>query len=336
LIINALWAFFVFGYLIVKRKSVSMEKLNCEQAKRLGLVEYLAFLGHQHKKIRNGDYWYLSPLREERTASFKINRKLNIWYDHGCGKGGNLIDFGTLYHNCSVSELLERLSGYQARPVLSFHPPITSGNLSGANSREAGEKKDATDSKIVVLDSRSLAAKELLNYLQKRCIPLEIAIRFCKEVDFLLYGKKHTVIGFQNNAGGYELRNQNFKGSSSPKDVTFIDTRTDDVAVFEGFFSFLSFCTVNKNLSAPLSNCLVFNSLSFFEKSRPLMVQYKQVYLHLDRDTAGINCTKQALQCNADKYIDRSDFYQHHKDLNQWLIYHRQSQEQRPRLGRRL
>jgi DNA primase len=292
----------------------------------------LAFLGHQPQRIRNEDYWYLSPLRDEKTASFKVNRKLGVWYDHVSGKGGDLIDFGTLYHTYSVSELLARLSG----PVLSFHPPIVSGNSSGANSRFAGEKKEVTDSKIVVLDSRPLAANELLNYLNKRCIPLEIASRFCKEVDFLLYGKKHTVIGFQNNVGGYELRSENFKGSSSPKDVTFIDNRTDDVAVFEGFFSFLSFCTVNKNLTAPLSNCLVLNSLSFFEKSRSLMEQYSQVHLILDRDTAGISCTKQAFHWNADKYIDRSDFYQHHKDLNQWLIHHRQSQEQRPRIGRRL
>jgi hypothetical protein len=245
-----------------------MEKLNCEHAKRLDLVEYLAFLGHQPQKIRNEDYWYLSPLREEKTASFKVNRNRGIWFDHGIGKGGDLIDFGTLYHNCSVRELLKRLSGYQAHPVLSFPPPIISGNLSGANPHFAGEKKETKDSKIVVLDSRPLVAIELLNYLQKRCIPLEIANRYCKEVDFLLYGKKQTVIGFQNNTGGYELRNENFKGSSSRKDVTFIDNRRDDIAVFEGLFSFLSFCTVNKNLTAPLANCLVLNSLSFFEKSQ--------------------------------------------------------------------
>lgn len=60
-----------------------MEKLNCEQAKHIDLVDYLATLGHHPEKIRNNDYWYLSPLREEKTASFKVNRKLNVWYDHG-------------------------------------------------------------------------------------------------------------------------------------------------------------------------------------------------------------------------------------------------------------
>lgn len=313
-----------------------MKKLKCEQTKEIDLVDYLASLGHHPNRIGNGDYWYLSPFRKEKTASFKVNRQKNVFYDHGIGKGGDLIEFGTLYHNCSVSELLDRLSGYQARQVLSFHPPTISGNLSGANSRAAGEKKETTDSKIVVLDSRPLTAKELLNYLQKRCIPLEIASRFCKEVDFLLYSKKHTAIGFQNNSGGFELRNENFKGSNSPKDVTFVNNRTDDLAVFEGFFNFLSFCTVNKNVTSPLTNCLVLNSLSFFEKSRSLMEQYSQVHLILDRDGAGMNCTKQALKLDRDKYIDRSDFYQGHKDLNDWLIRHQQGQKQSQRQGRRL
>jgi len=313
-----------------------MKQFTCDDAKQIDMVDYLAFLNHSPQKVHNGDYWYLSPLREERTASFKVNREKQIWFDHGLGKGGDLVDFGTLYHNCSISELLARLSVYHTRLILSFHSPTNSGNPAGANSRVAGERKETTDSKIVVLESRPLAAIELLNYLNKRCIPLEIANRFCKEVDFLLYGKKHTAIGFKNKAGGYELRNENFKGSSSPKDVTFVDNRTDDVAVFEGMFSFLSFCTVNKNLTAPLSNCLVLNSLSFFEKSRSLMEQYNQVHLILDSDTAGMKCTKQALQWDRDKYIDRSDFYQNHKDLNDWLIHHQHSQKQSQKIGWKL
>ena len=78
-------------------------------ARQLDLVEYLQDLGHHPQKIRGNDYWYLSPLRDEKTASFKVNRKLNLWYDHGLGKGGSLIDFGVLYFNCSVKEFLERL-----------------------------------------------------------------------------------------------------------------------------------------------------------------------------------------------------------------------------------
>ena len=102
------------------RKYVCMESklFTCARAKEIDLVDYLFSLGFKPTKIRNNDYWYLSPLRDEKEASFKVNRKLNMWYDFGLGKGGDLIDFGTLYYKCSVSALLEKLK----QNSLSFHP----------------------------------------------------------------------------------------------------------------------------------------------------------------------------------------------------------------------
>jgi hypothetical protein len=55
------------------------------------------------------------------------------------------------------------------------------------------------------------------------------------------------------------------------------------------------------------------------------MESFKHVHLCLDQDTAGKGCTKQALAWNPEKYIDRSDFYQGRKDLNEWLIHHNNS-----------
>jgi DNA primase len=69
---------------------------SCTEARQMDIVSYLSTLGYEPAKIRNFDYWYLSPLRSEKTPSFKVNRKLNLWYDHGIGKGGNVIDFAIL------------------------------------------------------------------------------------------------------------------------------------------------------------------------------------------------------------------------------------------------
>ena len=68
------------------------QPLLCKQANQIDLVNYLEKLGHRPQKIRSNDYWYLSPLREEKTPSFKVNRKMNVWYDHDMGKGGTLVD----------------------------------------------------------------------------------------------------------------------------------------------------------------------------------------------------------------------------------------------------
>lgn len=83
---------------------------------------------------------------------------------------------------------------------------------------------------------------------------MEVARHFCEEVDFLLYGKKYTVIGFRNEADGYELRSEHFRGSSSPKDVTFINNHTKHVSVFEGFFNFLSFFAGTDRATLPSNN----------------------------------------------------------------------------------
>jgi Toprim-like len=288
---------------------------NCRQANQIDMVDYLYALGHYPKRISNDDYWFLSPLREEKTASFKVRRTPNIWYDHGNGRGGNLVDFGILYHSCTIAELLMRLSHFKANPAFSFQQPSPSGFLG------AGEKEGPRGGKILILEVRPLQSPSLIQYLLSRSIPPDIAARSCQEVDFTLYGKQQTVIGFANRSGGYELRSEHFKGSSSPKDISFFDNRTSEIAVFEGFFNYLSFQTINRDIQAPLTNSLVLNSLAFLEKSRSLMEQYNRIHLLLDRDTAGSNATKKALEWNPDKYIDRSNFYHGRKDLNEWLIH---------------
>src|SRR3954463_15840099 len=104
---------------------MSNPNISISEARQMDIVEYLEKLGYQPEKIRNNDYWYLSPLRDEKTASFKVNRKLNAWYDHGIGRGGNIIDFGLLYHGCTVSELLPRLQQSHGHGF-SFHPQSSS------------------------------------------------------------------------------------------------------------------------------------------------------------------------------------------------------------------
>lgn len=297
-----------------------MKKLQCAEARQIDLVDYLASLGYEPNRTKSNDYWYCSPLRKENTPSFKVNRQLNVWYDHGIGKGGDLIDFGTAYFQCNVSDLLDRLS--QQPPLsFSFQPQNTESF--------AGERKDSVG-KIVIVESRSLQERSLLNYLNKRGIPRALAFQNCREVDFRLYGKIHMAIGFQNNAGGYELRSESFKGSSAPKAVTLIDNGQPQLSVFEGFFNYLSFLTMN--LDRPGTNFLILNSLSFFERSRQTMEEHERVNLYLDRDPSGSICTQKALQWNGGMYVDRSQLYMNHKDLNDFLIQH-QAPKKSQRLG---
>lgn len=294
-----------------------MKKLSCEHARQIDLVDFLASLGHQPQKIQGKDYWYLSPLRDEKTPSFKVNRQKNLWYDHGTGQGGDIIDFGTGYFKNSVSEFLILLTTDNLSKSFSFHPPTLSNKTPHAS---AGEKEVNNAGKIIITATRPLADGRLLGYLESRCIPVDIADKYCKEVDFMLYGKEKTAIGFANDAGGYELRNSHFKGSSSPKSPTTIEAGSNQITVFEGFFDFLSHQVAVKEIFDEKTNYLILNSLAFFNKSREVMEKHHQVNLYLDRNKRGIECTTQALERNKSKYIDRSKLYRDGQDLNDWLI----------------
>jgi DNA primase len=46
------------------------ERLSIEEAREIDLVNYLTGCGYKPAKTRNNDYWYLSPLRDEKTPSF--------------------------------------------------------------------------------------------------------------------------------------------------------------------------------------------------------------------------------------------------------------------------
>lgn len=142
------------------------------------------------------------------------------------GKGGNLIDFGILYFDCSVSDFLQKLD-------INFslqQPTLPPSNNSAT-----------TENKIKILGDFPLTSHSLLRYLEQRNIPAEIANEFCGEVRYQLNSKTYFGIGFKNDSGGYEIRNPYFKTSSSPKDITTTNNGSEEAAIFEGFIDFYPF-----------------------------------------------------------------------------------------------
>jgi DNA primase len=279
--------------------------LTIDEARQIDLVDYLSKLGHSPSKIKSSDYWYLSPLRQERTASFKVNRRMNCWYDHGIGKGGNVIDFAILYHNCTVGEFLKEVASR-----FSFHRPAT---------LPLNKVDDSAECKIEICSERTISSLALERYLTQRRIPVSVAKEYCKEVTYKLNNKEYYSIGFKNDAGGYELRNQYHKLSSSPKDIKTFSSAAKEAVVFEGFFDFLSFIAIQKNVRSINTDFVVLNSLSFFEKARPFMEQHKLVKLYLDQDKSGQNYSRYAMSLS-NKYKDESHLYKNYKDLNDWAM----------------
>ncbi|MDO3629082.1 toprim domain-containing protein [Mucilaginibacter sp. BT774] len=285
-----------------------MTRYNCKTAKELPIIDYLELCGIQPQRIKGHNYWYLSPLREEKTASFKVNTKLNAWMDFGEGIGGNLIDLGIRMHHCSVEEFLERLNN---------------GNLDFSFRQQTSQRADPQpENPVMITGVKALSHPALVSYLESRKIDPAIAASYCKDIDFTIGGKSYFAIGFPNRSGGYELRNNWFKGASSPKDITIIDSGHKAAIVLEGFTDFLSLLQLKRGQSH--SDFIILNSVALAERAVPVLQSYQEAFLMLNHDKAGI-AAMEKLQAAGISFTDASGFYQGFNDINEYLVAQRQA-----------
>lgn len=277
--------------------------LSFSEAKQIPIPEYLSALGIEPAKIRGRNFWYRSPFRHEGTPSFKVDAHLNLWYDHGTGEGGTIIELGAKLNQCTPSEFVKyHAENYSSLPRLPLGQRLLA----------------PEESKLTIVSVDSLRDQPLINYIRSRGIDEDLACQYCKEVRFDVRGKTYLAIGFQNISGGYELRNTWFKGSSSPKDISYIDNDSDKLSVVEGFMDFLSIQQLKGTTPkfGRETDYLILNSLSFLQSQISRLKEHT-TFLFLDNDGAG-RFAKSKL---AEKvsFIDCSSFYSDHKDVNEYL-----------------
>ena len=283
--------------------------MNIDQIKQIKLQDFLATMGCKPVKQYGVNLMYLSPLRTEKHASFKINTELNLWYDFGIGKGGNIIDLAELLYNSSdVSYLIHQIERNALGCVSVSLPTV---------------KPNAPQNSFENLQVLSITHPALINYLEERCIGIEIARTVCKELHFDTRGKHYFGIGFPNIAGGYEIRNSFFKGGITPKDISLFhnEESKQSCLVFEGFMDFLSFMMLRRKENDGLKrqDYLVLNSVLNVQKALEPLSHYENVQCFLDNDEAGRKAYQALLMGLKVPVIDSSGLYADCKDLNEFL-----------------
>lgn len=283
--------------------------MNSKQAKEQPLHEFLGRLGHQPSTVRGNDLWYKSPFRpNERTPSFKIDRIKNVWYDHGLGAGGTIIDF--VQHLNQVNDISLVLSTIE--DTLGKAPaPVRSLPASPVVRRE----------QVVIEGVGTIVDGKLEAYLASRAISVELARLYLREITYRVDENRYRALAFANEAGGYEVRNAAFKGSVGSKAITYLThPESRNAAVFEGFFDFLSVLTHHKK-DRPNANVLVLNSVALLHQGieRLNTAQIQKLYTYFDHDDAGAAALQMLKIHGAGEVLDSSGFYLGHKDANEFL-----------------
>jgi len=249
---------------------------------QVSLVDLLARLGFEPLRKSGKELLYLSMLRDSDTKpSFMVNDQLGVWYDHGMGKGGNIIDFGMLFwEHLSFPEVLEKI--------------VMVSNTEHALQNHTVENRNRKRSPVKIPHYEIEEIKDLghndsiTGYLQSRGVWHEAQGRL-KEVYYHVEDqkkqRKHFFgAGWQNELGSWEIRNLYFKGCLGHKAISFILNDENKLSVFEGYLNYLSW--LNENPFAT-DSILVLNSITLLQGAIRKANGFTEISLFFDLDKIG-------------------------------------------------
>ncbi|KAA6337567.1 DNA primase [termite gut metagenome] len=284
-----------------------------QDIKQISIREYLGGLGIMPQRENKQQGMYCSPLRKENHSSFKVDYYLNLWRDFDSGEGGSIIDLVMKIENCSFHEAASKLekkytSAGIETDTFSFH----------RNNINDSIPSFGNESSLFVLEILPITHPALIDFVRERKIDLELANRYCKEIHYRINGRNYFGVGFRNDKDGYELSSPlGFKGCIPPKNITTIRDNHDTCIVFEGFWDFLSYLTL-QNVKQTNHDAVILNSVANASKATSFIKSHKEIYTYLDNDEAGQKAT-QLIKTSCDFVNDWSAQYAGYKDLNDYL-----------------
>lgn len=299
--------------------------MNLHNIKQQSIVDYLQQQGYSPQHIRGNSYWYYSPLRNEQTASFKVNAERNQWYDFATGEHGDIIDLVCILQHCPIAEAMKHLSSASNTFAVRSSTRATPSFSFGGTSIPAAPPAHHME----LVSVKPVTQPQLLQYLAERGLKKSNVSSFLCEISYKISDKTFFALGFANDAGGWELRNPYFKGCMAPKSISTIKGKDGQrLQIFESFLDFLSWRKLHPEIEA---DSIVLNSLALLPKVIPLITSYTSIECFLDNDEAGRKAFDQ-LKRSCPHIIDGSVRYQAHKDLNEWLVAQSKLKEKQPLL----
>lgn len=116
--------------------------------KQVDIVDYIKQFCDLEEK--NGEWWGLSPFKDEKTPSFSVNAEKQRFYDFSSGAYGNILDFIKKYNNCDFYKALKILKKYANISDDDYEPVVRLESTKVAK-RFRKPEKNAKDSKTTIL-----------------------------------------------------------------------------------------------------------------------------------------------------------------------------------------
>ena len=304
-------------------------------SKQVPLLAIMAKLGHQPVvQAAGGNYYFLSPFRQEKSPSFVVSEPKNVWADFG-----EVPDAGQKVYGGDVLKLIRRLTGLElplAREVLGSWaadlPEVAAMRTelhAGKSAAKRGQTLTTGKTTFEDVNTAPLSWNVLINYLTSRGIDWNLVQQSQRNQDHIQQifyqvagkprQKPYFAVGWKTEAG-WEVRSENFQGTIGGKGVTWLPGRNRrSVVVFEGFIDYLSALTHWKQPSLE-STVLVLNSVALLGTVLPQLREFEEVHWMGDNDAAGeraLHMLREAMPPGRVKA--HNEQYRGFKDFNDWL-----------------
>jgi len=159
----------------------------------------------------------------------------------------------------------------------------------------------------------------LTDYLRNLGI-WDIANETLREIYYYIWinnEKKHFFsVGWQNETGGWEIRNKYYSGCLGERKLTYIPANHRCLVVFEFYFNYL---TWRRYYPGSTHSIIVLNTLDALDKAIGISGSYPLVQLYFSHKESGRMATKTFIS-TITHAVDRSVEYKKYKDYNDKLV----------------
>lgn len=279
---------------------------------QVSLTGLLARLGFQPAHTSGREIMYRNVLHEDRKKpSLCVNDNLGVWYDHGTGKGGNVIDFGlAFWPGLGMKDVCGKVYEVMQQAV-----PATVSLLKHTRRKQ---RKTLVQPYFKIDKVCELGkTPSIRQYLERRGIWQE-AQGILQEVHYhsvhsKLQPRQFSAAGHRNDAGSWQVRNKYFKGCLGNKGLTLFPGDTRRMVIFKDIFDYLSWKHDYPELS---DSVLMINSFKQLEPAIKVAMRYPYLTVYFDHSPDGRQSLRQFIT-ELPYAADGTSAFQGHHDYSE-------------------
>ena len=152
-------------------------------------------------------------------------------------------------------------------------------------------------------------------WLWQHRIPQIVARKYCREVHYKTGEKEFAAIGFQNDAGGWLIRNRYHRLAIGTKGPTHLANGSQHLAVFTDFVDLLTLVSLLGLTNPQLPDLLLLDPTEGVWSLREVEPIYRRVHLFCQYNGDGNRLTAAALRHHP-PCIDQRRLFAGYKNLN--------------------